>query len=62
MEINALAREALINADEIIESYFFPGKYSIELSSVAYDQHNYLVHHSFPFVSADHARCHWVPP
>ncbi|KAF5194561.1 Linoleate 13s-lipoxygenase 2-1 protein [Thalictrum thalictroides] len=38
MEINALAREALINADGIIESCFFPGKYSMELSSVAYDK------------------------
>ncbi|KAL7151785.1 hypothetical protein ABFS83_04G054200 [Erythranthe nasuta] len=38
MEINALAREALINANGAIESSFSPGKYSIELSSVAYDQ------------------------
>ncbi|KAJ0502800.1 putative linoleate 13S-lipoxygenase [Helianthus annuus] len=38
MEINALAREALINSGGIIESCFSPGKYSIELSSVAYDQ------------------------
>ncbi|OWM69231.1 hypothetical protein CDL15_Pgr025418 [Punica granatum] len=38
MEINALARGYLINADGIIESCFSPGKYSIELSSVAYDQ------------------------
>ncbi|KAK2985869.1 hypothetical protein RJ640_009939 [Escallonia rubra] len=38
MEINALAREALINADGIIESSFSPGKYSMELSSAAYDQ------------------------
>ncbi|THG16231.1 hypothetical protein TEA_010521 [Camellia sinensis var. sinensis] len=38
MEINALAREALINAGGIIETCFSPGKYSIELSSVAYDQ------------------------
>ncbi|KAK9123061.1 hypothetical protein Sjap_012663 [Stephania japonica] len=37
MEINALAREALINAGGIIESSFSPGKYSMELSSVAYD-------------------------
>ncbi|KQJ93839.1 lipoxygenase 2.3, chloroplastic [Brachypodium distachyon] len=36
MEINALAREALVNADGIIEDAFWPGKYSIELSSVAY--------------------------
>ncbi|KAK6937073.1 Lipoxygenase, C-terminal [Dillenia turbinata] len=36
MEINALAREALINAGGIIESSFSPGKYAIQLSSVAY--------------------------
>lgn len=38
MEINALARESLINAGGVIESTFSPGKYSIELSSAAYDQ------------------------
>ncbi|KAG8389058.1 hypothetical protein BUALT_Bualt02G0189800 [Buddleja alternifolia] len=38
MEINALARGALINANGVIESSFSPGKYSMELSSVAYDQ------------------------
>ncbi|CAL8113494.1 unnamed protein product [Prunus armeniaca] len=38
MEINALARESLINAGGIIEGCFSPGKYSIELSSAAYDQ------------------------
>ncbi|KAK6164234.1 hypothetical protein DH2020_001098 [Rehmannia glutinosa] len=38
MEINVLAREALINANGIIESAFSPGKYSMELSSAAYDQ------------------------
>lgn len=37
MEINALARGFLINANGIIETSFAPGKYSIELSSVAYD-------------------------
>ncbi|GAA0168252.1 oxygenase [Lithospermum erythrorhizon] len=36
MEINALARQALINANGIIESSFSPKKYAIELSSVAY--------------------------
>ncbi|EXB28966.1 Linoleate 13S-lipoxygenase 2-1 [Morus notabilis] len=36
MEINALAREALINADGTIETAFTPGKYSVELSSAAY--------------------------
>ncbi|KAF5941400.1 hypothetical protein HYC85_022567 [Camellia sinensis] len=38
LEINALARQALINAGGIIETCFSPKKYSIELSSVAYDQ------------------------
>lgn len=38
MEINGLAREALINSGGIIESCFSPGKYSIELSSIAYGQ------------------------
>ncbi|KAM7280279.1 hypothetical protein ACFE04_007413 [Oxalis oulophora] len=36
MEINALAREALINAGGIIESTFSPAKYSIEMSSTLY--------------------------
>lgn len=39
IKINALARQVLINADGIIERTFSPGKYSLELSSVAYDQH-----------------------
>ncbi|PWA74815.1 lipoxygenase 7 protein [Artemisia annua] len=38
MEINALARESLINYGGVIESCFSPGKYSIELSAVAYGQ------------------------
>ncbi|GMH10290.1 hypothetical protein Nepgr_012131 [Nepenthes gracilis] len=38
MEINALARESLINADGVIETTFSTGKYSMELSSVIYDQ------------------------
>ncbi|KAL2487971.1 Lipoxygenase 2 [Forsythia ovata] len=38
MEINALSRELLINADGTIEKSFFPYKYSIEISSVVYDQ------------------------
>ncbi|GLU19406.1 hypothetical protein SLE2022_356600 [Rubroshorea leprosula] len=37
MEINALARESLINANGIIENSFTPGKYSMELCSAAYD-------------------------
>ncbi|KAF5748780.1 linoleate 13S-lipoxygenase 2-1 chloroplastic-like [Tripterygium wilfordii] len=38
MEINALARQALINVDGIIETSFSLGKYSGEISSAAYDQ------------------------
>ncbi|GAB2276978.1 hypothetical protein Dimus_011687 [Dionaea muscipula] len=38
MEINALAREALINADGIIETTFSARKYCMELSSDIYDQ------------------------
>ena len=38
MQINALAREVLINADGIIETSFSTRKYSMELSSAAYDQ------------------------
>ncbi|KAK8550640.1 hypothetical protein V6N13_119157 [Hibiscus sabdariffa] len=37
MEINALAREYLIGVDGIIETSFSPGKYCMELCSVAYD-------------------------
>lgn len=38
MEINALAREALINADGIIETSFSARKYSMEFSSAVYAQ------------------------
>uniref|UniRef100_A0A2N9HGN3 Lipoxygenase n=1 Tax=Fagus sylvatica TaxID=28930 RepID=A0A2N9HGN3_FAGSY len=38
MDINGLARLALINAGGIIETSFSPGKYSMEFSSVAYDK------------------------
>ncbi|XP_076892003.1 lipoxygenase 2, chloroplastic-like [Bidens hawaiensis] len=38
MQINALARLILIDASGIVESIFFPDKYSMELSSDAYDQ------------------------
>lgn len=37
MEINALARQNLINGGGVIESCFSPGKYAMELSSAAYD-------------------------
>lgn len=36
LQINALAREALINAGGIIESDFSPGKYSTQIFSAAY--------------------------
>ncbi|ESW18149.1 hypothetical protein PHAVU_006G016900 [Phaseolus vulgaris] len=38
MEINSLAREVLISANGVIETSFSPRKYSMEISSVAYDQ------------------------
>ncbi|XP_058199413.1 linoleate 13S-lipoxygenase 2-1, chloroplastic-like [Rhododendron vialii] len=48
MEINALAREALINANGIIEASFSPAKYSIELSSAAYDLQWRFDHQALP--------------
>ncbi|XP_017434832.2 linoleate 13S-lipoxygenase 3-1, chloroplastic [Vigna angularis] len=36
LQINALAREALINEGGIIESFFSPGKYSTQIISAAY--------------------------
>ncbi|XP_004310200.1 PREDICTED: lipoxygenase 6, chloroplastic [Fragaria vesca subsp. vesca] len=36
LEINALARQALINGGGIIEASFSPGKYAMEVSSAAY--------------------------
>ncbi|KAL0385386.1 UNVERIFIED_CONTAM: Lipoxygenase 6, chloroplastic [Sesamum radiatum] len=36
MEINALARQSLINGGGIIEACFSPGKYAMEISSAAY--------------------------
>ncbi|XP_047175992.1 seed linoleate 9S-lipoxygenase-2 isoform X2 [Vigna umbellata] len=36
MNINALARQSLINADGIIEKSFLPSKYSVEMSSAVY--------------------------
>ncbi|VAI12704.1 unnamed protein product [Triticum turgidum subsp. durum] len=38
MEINAQARQMLIDAGGIIESTFSPGRYCMELSSVVYDK------------------------
>ncbi|KAL4279662.1 hypothetical protein GQ457_03G009150 [Hibiscus cannabinus] len=37
LEINALARQSLINGGGIIEASFSPGKYAMELSSAAYE-------------------------
>ncbi|XVF41916.1 hypothetical protein PTKIN_Ptkin01aG0319300 [Pterospermum kingtungense] len=42
MAINALARERLISADGIIEQAFYPGKYSMEMSSAIYKNWNFL--------------------
>ncbi|XP_052182627.1 linoleate 13S-lipoxygenase 3-1, chloroplastic-like [Diospyros lotus] len=36
LEINALARQSLINADGVIESCFTPGRYCMEMSAAAY--------------------------
>ena len=36
MNINALARQILINADGILEKTVFPGRYAMEMSSVIY--------------------------
>lgn len=36
LEINALARQSLINADGVIESCFTPGRYCMEISAAAY--------------------------
>lgn len=48
MEINALARQALINADGIIEQNFSTGKYSVELSSVIYGLEWRFDHEALP--------------
>ncbi|XP_076948120.1 lipoxygenase 2, chloroplastic-like [Bidens hawaiensis] len=48
MQINSLARLILINAGGIIELAFSPGKYSIQLSSDAYDQQWRFDHEALP--------------
>lgn len=48
MEINALARQALINAGGIIETAFSTEKYSMEFSSVVYDQDWRFDHQALP--------------
>lgn len=48
IEINALARESLINADGIIENAFTPGKYSMELCAIAYDLEWRFDHQALP--------------
>ncbi|EOY32504.1 Lipoxygenase isoform 1 [Theobroma cacao] len=48
IEINALARESLINADGIIENSFTPGKYSMELCAIAYDLEWRFDHQALP--------------
>ncbi|OMO99199.1 Lipoxygenase [Corchorus olitorius] len=42
MAINALAREVLVNAGGLVEQTFYPGKYSLEMSSVVYKSWNFL--------------------
>ncbi|GMI93682.1 lipoxygenase 3, Arabidopsis thaliana lipoxygenase 3 [Hibiscus trionum] len=39
LEINALARQNLINADGVIENCFTPGRYCMEISAAAYRSH-----------------------
>nr|AAR84664.1 lipoxygenase [Carica papaya] len=39
LEINALARQNLINADGVIESCFTPGRYCMKMSAAAYRNH-----------------------
>ncbi|XVE89674.1 hypothetical protein DITRI_Ditri20bG0014900 [Diplodiscus trichospermus] len=42
MSINALAREILVNADGLVETIFYPAKYSLEMSSEVYKSWNFL--------------------
>lgn len=42
MNINAFGRQALINAEGILEMTVFPAKFSMEMSSVVY-KHNWVL-------------------
>ncbi|KAA3468690.1 putative linoleate 9S-lipoxygenase 5 isoform X1 [Gossypium australe] len=42
MANNALAREVLVNADGVIETTFYTGQYSMEMSSVIYRSWNFM--------------------
>ncbi|KAI7726202.1 hypothetical protein M8C21_008546, partial [Ambrosia artemisiifolia] len=48
MQINALARLLLINAEGVIESTFSPGKYCMQICSDAYDQLWRFDHEALP--------------
>ncbi|KAJ6702592.1 LIPOXYGENASE [Salix koriyanagi] len=48
MATNAVARQSLINAGGTIESSFSPGKYSMEICSVAYDKLWRFDHEALP--------------
>jgi len=57
LEINALARQGLINGGGIIEACFSPGKYAMELSSAAYKR---LWRFDIDALPADLIRKHWI--
>jgi len=42
MNINAVARNVLVNAEGIIESTFLGGKHALEMSAVAYKDWDFL--------------------